>query len=218
MDINFFDPIREKKKKTNYASLLFFAVMVLALAFLILFCMFKKMEEMQAKSKMDQLHTEMEDPIFIKQLESVTEKEAEFDRLTEKSEYLEALSLSAQSLHRVREDAMQTLLDELTESLYFEHLIIEGSKLSLDGFAADVMDVTQFEYDLRKCSMFEDIIVNTVQEEYAIYTFNGLQIVETKYHYSFNLELTVLDSLTASQRENAESEENAEVNIEVNAE
>jgi len=194
MDINFFDPIRKKKKKTNYVPLLFFAVFAMTLALLVLFCIAKKVEYIQIRGKVNDINSTMEDPVFQERLKSVSEKEAEVAGITEGYNYLMALSASVQGYHTVKEEVLKTLLDELTQSLYFEKLIITGNQLSLDGYSTNVLDVTQFEYNLSNCGLFENVIVNTVQEEKAIYLFSGAQIIQTTYEYSFNIELTISNS------------------------
>jgi len=194
MDINFFDPIRKKKKKTNYVPLLSFAVSAMTLALLVLFCIVKKVEYMQIRGKVDDINSTMEDPVFQERLKSVGEKEAEVAEITEGYNYLMALSASAQGYHTVKEEVLKTVLAELTQSLYFEKLMITGDQLSLDGYSTNVLDVTQFEYNLSNCGLFENVIVNTVQEEKAIYLFSGTQIIQTTYEYSFNIELTISNS------------------------
>jgi len=194
MDINFFEPIRKKKKKINYVFLLFFAVTSIVLTLLILLCIVKKAEYAQTKRKVNDINSMMEDPLFQKQLKSVNVKEKEIEEISERYAYLLALSASVPGYHTVREEVLRALLDELTKSLYLEKVIVTDDQLTLDGYATSIPDVTQFEYNLGHCGLFENVIVNTVQEELVTYLFSGTEIVQTVYSYKFNIQLTILDT------------------------
>lgn len=210
MDINFFEPIRKKKNKTNYANLLILAVPTITLALLVLLCIGKKVEYIQIKGKVNNINSTMDDPVFQEQLKSVSVKEKELEEITKMYDKLLILSSSAQGYHTVKEEVLKSLQDELTQSLYVEKLSITGDQMSLDGYAANVQDVTQFEYNLRHCGLFENVIVNTVQEEMATYLFSGTQIVQTVYNYSFNIQNTISDSSAAQSSDTDISDENIE--------
>ena len=193
MDINFFEPIRKNKKKTNFAGLMVFALVTSVLILLILFYASKKMKYISLEKELDEINTTMDDPNFQKQLGSVSKKEEELNDISEKYEYLLTLSSGIQGYHTVREKVIKTLAKGSTKSLYLNVVTITGNQLTMEGYATSVPDIAQFEYNLNHSGLFENIVVNTLKEELATYVFLGTKIEEVIYDYKFDVKLTISD-------------------------
>lgn len=194
MDINFFEPIRKKKKKSNHVPLLIFFAMFIMLALLISLCIVKKSEHEGLKRKLNDINSMMDDPAFRERLKSMQSKEKEVEENTEKYAYLLTLASAVSGHHTVQEEVLQALMDELTKTLYLEKVNITGDQLTLDGYAENIPDITQFEYNLRHCGLFEDVIMNMVEEEKVTCFFSGIEIAEKLYSYKFNIQLTISNS------------------------
>lgn len=195
MDVNFFEPIKKKnKKKTNVAGLLLFATVTIVLTLVVVLYMFKRAEYKSLQNEIDSLEILMNSQSFQNQLNVVSEKEEELQAIKEGAAYLNNLASSIPSYHTVRGKIVDTLTNELTKTLYFEYLQITRDQLVLDGYATNVLDIAQFEYNLNHCGLFADVVVNTVKEEFATYILSGLEITQVTYEYKFSIQLTILEA------------------------
>lgn len=193
MDINFFDPIKKKKKKKiNVIGLLLFVTVATVLTLVVVLYMFKKAEYISLQNEIDGLEMLMKSQEFQNQLNRVSEKETELQAIKERADYLNNLISSIPQYYTVKENVVETLKNEMTKTLYFESLNITQNHLILDGYSTNVLDVAQFEYNLVHCGLFTDVVVNTVKEQMATYTFSGLEITDVVYEYKFNIQLTIL--------------------------
>jgi|GEM_PF-1261914 len=191
MDINFFEAIKKKKKKANLSGILMFAVISIALTLMILLYTSKKMEYISLENEMNQMNAIMTNPDFQEQLNSVSLKEARLEEIQKSYSCLLRLSAVIFEYHTVREEIIKTLAGELTKSLYFGVVTITEKQMTIEGYGTDVLDIAQFEYNLNHCGLFENIAVNTLEEEFATYIFIGSQIEEVVYNYKFNVQLTI---------------------------
>lgn len=171
-DINLFERLKPKPKKTNYAGLLIFLVVVLFISFI-------AFNEVRYRLKKAELQEDIYQLIEYNTSSEIQSKVKDVDKKIllnqELTSAIDRLSFIDQLMNVnnvVQEGILTSISTSVPEHCFLSSIKIESDKLFLSGYADSYESVADFQHKLRSTGKMITLFNPSISEEDANYSFS----------------------------------------------
>lgn len=171
-DINLFERLKPKPKKTNYAGLLIFLVVVLFISFIAFNEVRYRLKKAELQEEIQQLteyNASSEIQNKIKDVDKKTILNQELKSLIDRLSFIDQL-MNVNNV--VQEGILTSISTSVPEHCFLSRIEIKSDSLSLTGYADGYESVADFQHRLRSTGKFLTLFNPSISEEDANYTFS----------------------------------------------
>lgn len=169
-EFNFFKPyLKIAKKEDRKGPEVFFVTGILLLAFALVLSAgagtYMFIIEKALKREVELIEKQVNDPAVQKELAELAILEDEVRTIETEKLFVDSLDIQFSNMSKVNGSFMDFVANEVVENLYLTSVVIQNTKVEINGISLNRMGIAQFEYDLRKNGDFVNILVENIEKQ-----------------------------------------------------
>lgn len=164
MDYNFFEPVKQKPKRSGSLMMILTIVAAALLVIVLVFCAYQLYLRSSIQRQIDDLVEIMQSPEYQNIDGSVAQSRQEKADLEQSLIYVKQLDIDAKNSKLVREEVIRAMSDDVLIDMYLSEISVEKGVVTIRGRTMDFGAVAHFENTLRDNPLFENIVVTDIQE------------------------------------------------------
>lgn len=173
-DLNFFEEYIEKFEFKFDEKVIIIGLCILTFLFLVIYTLYSSIAISQQAKAIHSLKAAAEEPLILKRVEKIREKEIEINEFRESVEKIRYLDETLSEKDIINEALLATITSKIPSNLFLTSLGVYDNEMEIVGISKDKWAVAEFKKGLEDLGYMEDlgeIFVSAISQENDYYNF-----------------------------------------------